>query len=170
MNEFVPDIEVNFPIDITQGAFGDEHNVEFRLGALIETRQVVLMSTTLLEGHSFIEGYRGIFDLRFGIRIGYIDKPWNVTAMDYTQGTKRRYIHPNNRETVRSLTVRAIDGLVGTVRPPQITMSTYDMELPDQALVKYRVIESCLHQCGYRTQDAYRGDDGRDRWHFVVAT
>lgn len=170
MNEFVSDIETDFPFDVIRGNLGDDHNIEFRLGYLMQTEQLVKMSVALIEGASFMNIDNGFFDLRFGIRLQYIDRPWNVTSMDYTQGTKRRYIHANNRETVRNLTCRAIEGLLSVVSPPVVTMSTYDTELPTDALVKYQVIERCLNGAGYRTHDSYRADDGRDRWQFVRAT
>lgn len=170
MDVFIPDIETDFPLEITQGNFGDEFNLEFRLGVLVQAQQVVLRSTTLLEGHSFLEGRKGIFDLRFGIRLAYMDRPWNVTAMDYNQATKRRYIHTNNRQTVRDLLLRSVTEIVKHARPQQITMSTYDAELPDAALVKYRLIEARLNEVGYETRSAYRSGDLRDRWYFAVAT
>lgn len=117
-----------------------------------------------------MEQYNGVYDLRFGIRMKYMDKDWKVTPIDFTQAYKYSYIHPNNRETVRGLVVKAIVGLVKGVRPPVITMSTFDAELPEPALVKYRVIEECLNGLGYRTVDAYRCPVGHDRWHFAAAT
>lgn len=170
MDDFVSDIEVDFPPNVVTGAFGDDHMTEFRLGFLVQARQIVLMSVMLLEGGSFIEGCRGVFDLRFGVRLQYIDRPWNITSMDYSQAAKRRYVHPNHRETVRNLTVRAIAELTAAVRPPTITMSTADVELPPEALVKYAAIDQCLNESGYRTVGAYRSEDGRDRWHFEAAT
>ncbi|MEN3233797.1 hypothetical protein PUR29_09305 [Methylobacterium ajmalii] len=170
MDEFVSDIETDFPMSVVTGNLGDDHNIEFRLGYLIQTEQVVLMGVALIEGASFLPAYDGVFDLRFGIRLQYIGKPWNMTAMDFTQGTKRRYIHPNHRETVRNLTSQAIVGLVREVQPRVITMSSYDVELPPPALVKYGVIAECLNGVGYGTVSEYRCAKGHDRWHFAAAT
>ncbi|RVU19135.1 hypothetical protein [Methylobacterium oryzihabitans] len=167
MNEFVSDIELDFPPGISTVPFGDEHYIEFRLGFLPETRRIVIMSIILMEGGSALHSSSGVFDLRFGIRLKYMDKDWDVTPVDFSQETKRDFIHPNHRETVLNLIMRGVCELVTEVNPPLITMSTYDTELPPQALVKYAAIAECLNGLGYRTADAYLSADGRHRWVFA---
>lgn len=170
MNEFVPDIEVDYPGIVDASNLGDDHTVEFRIGFLVETNQVVLMSVCLMDMASYNETNKRAFDLRYGIRLQYIDKPWKVTSMDFNQATKRRYIHPNNRETVLGLIQRATKILIAHVKPTIITMSSYDRNLPEAALVKYRAIERCLNEAGFGTHDTYRDAKGHDRWQFVAAT
>jgi hypothetical protein len=164
---YVFDLEYDFPETVEHLNLGD-YCIDFRLGLLLRRDEVVLMSVVLVPGSSFLDDLDGIYDLRFGIRTASIEYSWKVSGLYFDQKIVNQAIPKKYREDALRLLKSAIRTLVSTVEPPQITMSTYDAELPEKALVKYVEIESLLHTMGYRTVDAYQGDDGKHRWHFAT--
>jgi hypothetical protein len=128
---------------------------------LIDEEKLVIMSTMLIEGCGFLDGYDGIYDLRFGIRTKCLRHNWKVTPLDFGVESTRLYI-PRFREKVRQFTIASIETLVLYVNPKVITMSTFYPELPDKALIKYRQIEKQLVALGYLTRANYR-DEARLR-------
>jgi hypothetical protein len=166
--EYLPEIEADFSPDVMYGNMGDRY-IEFRLGLFPESAALAFMSAVLFPGSELVEEHEGVFDLRFGIRIISLEYAWKASGLFFEQDKTRRVMAAEDRKQVLSLLVRAIRLLVETERPRIITMSTFDAELPEQALVKYLEIQTCLHICGYVTVDTYKSDDGRHRWIFEAA-
>ena len=165
MDDYVFDLEADAPWNIIQAGTGDMFSCEFRVGFLMDTEEAVVMSATLLEGAGFVDGYDGIFDLRFGFRTKCLHHDWKVSGLDFERSSVLRYVPKPDRQHVFVMLLRAVRAVVDDVRPRVITMSTYDVELPPAALVKYRAIEMCLHGLGYVTSATYRSPSGHDRWH-----
>jgi hypothetical protein len=164
---YIFDLEEDFPGEIIVGSLGDNYSVEFRLGFLMEEENLVVMSITLVEGLGFLDGYDGIYDLRFGIRTKGLKHEWRVSPMDFTLESSRLFV-PKFRMAVLQLTIRAIGILVSHVNPKVITMSTFYSDPPSAALVKYDLIEICLTSLGYKRLEKYRSENGYYRWHFCL--
>ena len=77
----------------------------------------------------------------------------------------RRLLDRDGRATARSLLMDATACLADVAQPAYITMSTYDADLPDKALDKYRQIAAVLTDQEYAIKETLKARNGKCHWH-----
>ena len=125
-----------------------------------------LMRVALIDGGSFLQSEREVYDLRFGLVVREADRVLVESPPDFTAGGVRAVVSKDDRSNVLSLVCRSTQLLVKLAMPINVTMSTYYAHLPERALRKYEIIGNALADCGYVCIDAYRNSRGYDRWVF----
>ncbi|MBK1699242.1 hypothetical protein [Rhodovibrio salinarum] len=130
-----------------------------------------LMSVSLIDMTHELPGgdpdVQSLYDLRFGLVEKEVDNDFIVSAPAFDRETANRIISEDDRPVVLSLILKATRQLVRTANADAITMSTFDVHLPERALTKYRRISDVVCGIGYRLHDSYVDDQGRSRWVFV---
>jgi hypothetical protein len=145
-------------------------SIEFALGYDPERDTVVVMSTLLVTGDSYMQGKMlGLYDLQFGIRERNL-ATHQITPPDFSSVSASKYIPRTFRGEVMTILLEAVEALVHAVDPQHLTMETYYGHLPPQALEKYVLISGTLERAGYRLQDRFRADvSGIEYWLFSKA-
>jgi hypothetical protein len=140
------------------GAFA----IEFTLGYLPAENAIVVMSVMLIPTDE-----SGILELCFGIRRKEVtERGFIISEPDYSKEAVDAFIPQQDCSTVHRYITDCTYHLVDEVFPPHILMETFYTKLPVKALTKYEAIVETVIRCGYRLDDHFRDDEGRDYWSF----
>jgi hypothetical protein len=162
------EVETDFSLDPFIDNAGVAH-IEFDLAADFRSNEIALMSVMLLPGGACQpgEGYEDAHDLRFGIRLRDVTHAWRVSPPDYSCECRDKYIRKLDRALVLENITTSVRHLVESIKPDQITMSTYYPNLPLEGLRKYEPICACVGGCRYQQIECFDdGTDGKRYWLF----
>lgn len=163
---YVPLIEDDFDLKPNEYFAPCEYcEIEFMLGAFIESESLVKMSVFLVRDYTRED--LKIYDLRFGTFTQHSRRSYLVTPVDFSYSSSNRYVLKSHRQHVMALVCRCIEALVNFAVPDIITMHTFHANLPSQGMLKYAVIGACLEQLKFDIKDTFMDADGRTWWQYV---
>jgi len=141
-----------------------EYIVDFTVGFDFENEERISMAVALIEDEG---GGTDPFALTFGIMRSGMEGG-TIYGPLFDHAACRKYVNKTNAPAVMKLILEAIRKLVDAVNPQIIAVTTYEEELPHEAMAKYYNVTNFLGQCGFGITSYKRDEtDLKDYWLFT---